>query len=140
MLECFLFQAVPQELVSLVLGLQHPLRKPLGTEWLAWRQPGPLLPHAVPWCLQALVPGANGVIMWACLIMVVVSSVRHQFFCSRLSSGLGPGRAVPDAEAKGLLLCLYPLRAGACSSCCSLSHAEFCKLCGAGSRLCFSYE
>lgn len=74
MLECFLLQAALQELVSLVLGLQCPLRKPLGTEWLAQRQPGSLLPHTVPWCPQALVPGAYGVIMWVCLIMAVASS------------------------------------------------------------------
>lgn len=76
MLDCFLLQAAPQELVSLVLGLQCPLRKALGTEWLAQRKPGLFAPH-----FSFLIPGANGVIMWVCLLMAVVSSVRHQLFC-----------------------------------------------------------
>lgn len=40
-------------------------------------QQGSLLLHAVPQCLLAFVPGADGVIMWVCLIAAIVRSVRR---------------------------------------------------------------
>lgn len=48
-----------------------------GAEPLVWMQQGSLLLHAVPQHLLAFVPGADGVIMWVCLIAAIVRSVRR---------------------------------------------------------------